>query len=243
MIAPQRELDWARKGAAYVSGALAGLSDEELSAPSLLPGWTRAHVIAHLGYNAKALSRLVTWARTGVETPMYGSLDQRNAEIASGADLPAQQLRGLFTEAEAQLDADWTGVTEEQWANEVRTIQGRTVPLSETAWMRTREVWAHGIDLSTEAITYADVPADLLDELAADVLRSWARRDEQIDLVVAPTDRPERIVVGSAEGAPVVSGPMADLVGWLTGRRDDGLSVGGRPAGASTDLPTIPRWF
>ena len=32
-----------------------GLSDEQLAAPSLLPGWTRAHVVAHLALNAEAL--------------------------------------------------------------------------------------------------------------------------------------------------------------------------------------------
>ena len=32
------------------------LSDEDLSAPSLLPGWSRAHVVAHLALNAEGLA-------------------------------------------------------------------------------------------------------------------------------------------------------------------------------------------
>ena len=40
------------------------------------PGWSRRHVVAHVGYNARALTRLVEWAKTGIETPMYASADQ-----------------------------------------------------------------------------------------------------------------------------------------------------------------------
>ena len=34
-----------------------GLDGDDWSAPSLLPGWTRAHVVAHLALNAEAMSR------------------------------------------------------------------------------------------------------------------------------------------------------------------------------------------
>ncbi|WP_369218253.1 maleylpyruvate isomerase N-terminal domain-containing protein, partial [Streptomyces flavofungini] len=35
--------------------AVAGLSDAEATAPSRLPGWTRAHVLSHLAAQAPAL--------------------------------------------------------------------------------------------------------------------------------------------------------------------------------------------
>ena len=41
-----------RRGTAYFSRKLAELSDDDFDAPSLLPGWTRRHVIAHVGFNA-----------------------------------------------------------------------------------------------------------------------------------------------------------------------------------------------
>ena len=67
----------ARRGTAYFARKLAELGDEEFDAPSLVPGWTRRHVIAHVGYNARALTRLLEWAATGIETPMYAGADQR----------------------------------------------------------------------------------------------------------------------------------------------------------------------
>ena len=84
-----------RRGTAFWSRKVNELTDDELDGPSLLPGWSRRHVLAHVGYNARALTRLVQWANTGVETPMYSSPQARNQEIAYGATLPSRALRHL----------------------------------------------------------------------------------------------------------------------------------------------------
>jgi maleylpyruvate isomerase len=59
----------ARRGTAFFARKLSELPYDDLDADSLLPGWSRRHVIAHVGYNARAVARLVEWASTGVETP------------------------------------------------------------------------------------------------------------------------------------------------------------------------------
>lgn len=68
-------LPWMGAGTEFLLRAVGALPDDALADPSRLPGWTRAHVVGHLARNADALTRLATWARTGVETPMYGSRD------------------------------------------------------------------------------------------------------------------------------------------------------------------------
>ena len=40
---------------------LDGLTSEQLAAPSLLPGWTRAHVVAHLARHALGTTRALAW--------------------------------------------------------------------------------------------------------------------------------------------------------------------------------------
>ena len=232
--APATELAWARMGTAYFARALGDLTDEQLTEPSLLPGWTRAALIAHVGYNARALTRLCEWARTGVETPMYASAAQRGAEIERGATLPPRALRHLFAHSEVHLNVEWRDLTDEQWDAQVRTAQGRTVPVRETAWMRTREVWIHAIDLDNGA-SFLDFPPELVDRLATDVTVMWQRREEKVDLVLAPTDRDEQTVLGS--DGPTITGRAADIARWLTGR-------GARRLESSTGtLPEIPRWF
>jgi maleylpyruvate isomerase len=231
--APARELAWARRGTAYFARKLNELTDDELDAPSLLPGWSRRHLVAHVGYNARALSRLCEWARTGIETPMYASTSKRRTEIERGATLPARALRNLFAHAEVHLNVEWRDLTDEQWNSEVRTAQGRVVPARETAWMRTREVWVHAVDLDNGA-SFLDFPTDLLGELLADVERIWARRQEHVNLTLAPTGS-RHVVIGDAD--PTISGTLPDIVRWLTGRGARRLSS------SSDELPEIPRWL
>ena len=68
-------------GFQYLVGELSKLDDEALGEPSALPGWTRKHVMSHLGFNARAVGRLVHWARTGEVTPMYPGPTARAQEI------------------------------------------------------------------------------------------------------------------------------------------------------------------
>lgn len=233
--APARELAWARSGTAYFARKLVELEDEDLAGPSLLPGWTRAHLVAHVGYNARALTRLCEWARTGVETPMYVSTEARNAEIADGATLPARALRHLFEHSEVHLNVEWRDLTDEAWDAPVRTAQGRTVPARETAWMRTREVWIHAVDLDNGG-SFGDFPDGVVDRLLTDVVGAWQGRGEDADLVLQPTDRAGEIVVGPGTG-PTVSGRAADLARWLTGRGARRLTT------STATLPDLPRWL
>ncbi|MGP4113266.1 maleylpyruvate isomerase family mycothiol-dependent enzyme [Streptomyces sp. 4N509B] len=236
--APHTELSWARTGTAYFArklGELPDAGDEGLDGPSLLSGWNRRALTAHVGYNARALARLCVWARTGRATPMYATPERRAAEIADGATLPARALRNLVAHAEVHLNVEWRDLPSAAWDAEVRTAQGRTVPARETAWMRAREVWVHAVDLGNGG-TFRDVPPAMLDRLAVDVLAAWRRRGEVAPaLTLLPSDRAEPLTTGGTDPL-AVTGTMADLVRWLTGRGTHGLS-------AAAPLPTLPRWF
>jgi maleylpyruvate isomerase len=238
----------AGRGTAYFSGKLDELTDEQYDAPSLLPGWTRRHVIAHVGYNARALTRLVEWARTGVQTPMYASTQARAEEIDRGATLPPTALRDLHHDALVTLSARWRDLPADRWSFPVRTAQGRTVPVSVTPWMRVREVWLHAVDLDNGG-RFEDFPPELLDRLLGDITGWWARSGAGADLVLEPTDRtpPEPATAGSTGtgGAPrsggagpiTVRGTAAQLVRWASGRGADGVVTStGEPVAA-------PRWL
>lgn len=53
------ELLTVRRGTAFFARKVTELSDADFDEPSRLPGWSRRHLIAHVGYNARALTRLV----------------------------------------------------------------------------------------------------------------------------------------------------------------------------------------
>jgi maleylpyruvate isomerase len=195
-------LAWMADGTTLCAKAIA---DAELERPSLLPGWTRKHVVAHLAANAEALGNLVHWARTGEERRMYTSPEQRNADIETGAQRSAKELRTWFAES-AQVLADAIAkLTEEQWQTQVLTAQGREVPATEIPWMRSREVMIHSVDLGT-GITFANLSDDFLEALCADI----------------------RAKRGSV---PDVQGPLAEVAAYLAGRSYEGvLSPDGSPA-------------
>src|SRR5829696_6217665 len=224
----------ARRGTAFFAHRLAELTDDELDSDTLLNGWTRRHLLAHVGYNAAALCRLLDWAATGVETPMYGSTEQRNEEIKEGATLSAAALRNLFDHTVARLDEKWRHLPPSAWDAEVRTAQGRTVPASETVWMRTREVWIHAVDLASGG-RFSDFPPVVLQSLLADIVEAWRRNDRGAGLTLA-VEGCNPIVLPPGPRTTTVSGPLPAVVRWAAGRGTVGVSIDG-------DAEGPPRWL
>jgi maleylpyruvate isomerase len=236
-------LPWMGAGTELFTRAVAALSDDALRAPSALPEWTRAHVVAHVARNAEALTRLATWARTGVETPMYPSRDHRAAEIESSAQAPADVLRAeLGTTAEA-LDAALAALDATTWQAEVRSALGRPIPAAEIPWMRVREVWLHAVDLDA-GVSVADLPPDVVDALLDDATGTLSAAEGCPAALLAPTDRDRSWSLGPASDDPVrLRGEAASVLGWLVGRSGpegvEALAVNGTP----TAVPAPPRWL
>lgn len=180
--------EWMDHGTRLFLSAVGGLSDDELDAPTALPGWSRRHVVAHVHYNAEALRRLVHWARTGEESRMYAGKVQRASEIEQGPLLPVAQLRELVRTSAAALATDLDSLPHEAWSNEVVTAQGRTVPATEIPWMRAREVAVHAVDLGT-GLGFTDLPDDLNAALALDVVRKRSSDGEAAALAEWLTGR------------------------------------------------------
>ena len=227
------DFDLVRRGAAYYDGLLDGLPDAAFAEPSALPDWTRGHVVAHVALNALALTRLVHWAATGVETPMYASPEARNTDIAAHAGWPPPDLRRLHRDATATLAAAWREIPRDRWAAPVSTNTAAGLPGYETVWMRVKELWLHAIDLGAGG-AWDDVPAEFVDRLLADTVALWVSRGQCAGLVLAPSDRADPITVAGDGTTVTASGSAADLARWATGRGD---------AGVSSSAPVdVPRW-
>lgn len=215
-----QDLATVRLGTAYFRRALLKVRDDDFAAPSLLPAWRRNQLIAHVGYNARAIARLVSWAATGVETPMYASPQARGEEIERGATLRPDALRSLCEHAAIDLDVRWRDLPDDRWAATVVTAQGREVPAAETLWMRSREVWLHAVDLDVGG-RVEDIPTLVLSRLLSDVVGAWEKRGELDGLAMSvETARDEdRASYGDRERAVTsVAGPLPALVAWATGR-------------------------
>jgi uncharacterized protein (TIGR03083 family) len=75
-----------------LAATAAALTDGQARESSLLPGWSRGHVLTHVARNADGLRNLLIWARTGVETLQYSSRGAREAAIEEGAGRAAAEL-------------------------------------------------------------------------------------------------------------------------------------------------------
>lgn len=223
-------LGWWAAGEAFFAHALDRLAGPDLDGPSLLSGWSRRTVIAHVARNADALANLMTWARSGVETPMYASPEARDAAIAETSALTPADLVADCHSAARRLGEAVRALPEVAWSAPVRTAQGRTVTAAQVPWMRCREVWVHAVDLRSGP-GFADVPPSVLRVLVADVLAMWERRGTHPDITLASgVDR-------WGTGAVAVSGPLPDLAGWVTGRG------GGAAMRTEGRLPDLPPWL
>jgi maleylpyruvate isomerase len=231
----------ARRGTAFFARKLNELSDADLDGPSLLPGWTRRHVTAHIGYNARAIARLIEWAATGVETPMYASTQIRDHEINFGATLPPIALRNLFDHSAVHLNVEWRDLPADAWHHQVKTAQGRTVPAEETVWMRTREVWTHAVDLDNGA-TFADIPATVLERLLKDITGAWKNRGTDTGLLVRVTGTDQTIGDTTAQNPTVITGSLPGVTRWATGRGTDGVTATRDGAPLNT-VPPAPKWI
>jgi len=231
----------ARRGTAFFARKLNELSDADLDGDSLLPGWSRRHVVAHVGYNARAVARLVEWAATGVETPMYPSVEVRNHEIDFGATLSPIALRNLFDHSAVHLNVEWRDLPADNWHHKVKTVQGRVVPAEETVWMRTREVWVHAVDLNNGA-TFKDIPEPVLARLLADITGAWHNRGTDKNLLITVDGTSLTLGDTTAASPTVVSGPLAAITQWATGRATDGTTATHNDE-TTTPTPAAPAWI
>jgi maleylpyruvate isomerase len=236
-------LKWMGSGTELLTRAVDSLPDDALRAPSALPGWSRAHVVAHIARNAEALTRLATWARTGIETPMYPSREHRTAEIESSAEAPVDVLRAELATTAADLDAALAALDTTTWQSEVRSALGRPIPAAEIPWMRVREVWLHAVDLDA-GVSVVDLAPGVVDSLLDDAAGTLSAAEACPAAVLAPTDRDRTWALGPVADDPVqVRGEAAQVLGWLVGRTGADAVEAVAADGAPTPVPAPPRWL
>ena len=193
------------------------LAEHDWTAPSLLPGWTRAHVVAHLALNGEAFAGAVGGVLRGERVPMYVSDQRRDGDIETLATAPPAELRGRLVAAVEAADAALVALGEAPAAVSDtvidRTPDGdRHFPVSQIGTMRLRELEIHHVDLGS-GYSPADWPAEFTETLLASTLE---RHQGSVDAEVVATDLDRRHRLGA--GGPTVSGPAHGLAWWLTGR-------------------------
>ena len=234
---PFPEIDETFHATTRYLAALTELTGTGLDCPSALPGWTRAHVVAHLSRNADALTRVLHQAGAGRPAWMYESSSARDRDIEDtvrGADLEtllddARISSERFRLAAADFPRDLLEATYTRTPADTDAV-----PVATVGPGRRTEVEVHHADL---LLDYK--PSAWPEDFSRSLVRR--RRDElatdgHLAITLRPTDTEDRWQLGDRAG-PEITGTVGDLAWWLVGRG------GGSGLVSSTgELPHLPRW-
>ncbi|HZG06255.1 MAG TPA: maleylpyruvate isomerase family mycothiol-dependent enzyme [Streptomyces sp.] len=231
MTSPADDTAALRDSTDRLLAAVEKLDDASLAEPSLLPGWTRGHVLAHLARNADALVNVLAGR------PMYASAEAREADIERDAHRPlAAHLEDLRTSA-AGLDEAMAALTDEQWRATVALRNGVTDLAASVPFRRRIEVELHHVDLGI-GYTLDDLPASFTDRELENMVGRFSGHPDVRPLELRTEDgRVWRTGRADGGGDPpvVVSGSPTALVGWLTGR-----TTGSGLTASAEVLPPLP---
>ena len=203
-------------------GLLHGLSDTAARDQSVLPGWSRAHVVAHMGGVFAALTRQIDRALDGKVVDVYdGGRPARDAGIQEGSRKPAAELVEVALAAAGGFDRVLARVGPDDWARPVRYRDGTVLDVANAYW---REVEIHSTDLR---LGYT--PATWSPQFCAHLLTFCSPRAPEGVEVVLKADDGDEWTWGS--GTPVeIGGARTDLAAWAAGRTPVGALSGPLPS-------------
>jgi maleylpyruvate isomerase len=223
---------------ASVLATAATVTDTQAHEPSLLPGWTRGHVLTHLARNADGLRNLLVWARTGVETPQYPSVQARNDGIEAGSGRQAADLAADIAQSAELFAAEAERLDSHDWTVRVAGIRRYGHPAWYTLWRRLSELEIHHVDLGL-GYRVSDWPAEFASQCLGRAVTDFTGPDAPAAVLRSADDGTEhRIGPEDAQATVTISGPTRELLAWLIGRSTGGSLVA-EPAGP---LPRVPSW-
>ncbi|TCC60476.1 maleylpyruvate isomerase family mycothiol-dependent enzyme [Kribbella pittospori] len=199
-----------KTAAAALTALVADLDEETARGASVLPGWSRGHVITHIANFSEAMTRQVDEALLGRLVEFYdGGRPARDAAIEAGAHRPAAELKSHLAAATTALLATWDKVGPDDWQRPITHRESNIAAAVNTTW---RELTIHTTDLNLGPTPATWPPAFCLHLL--NFLRP--RTPEGIHLTLQPTDAP---TWENGTGTPItLTGTLPALTAWYAGR-------------------------
>ncbi len=226
----QDAMEWLEAATSRLEATTAQLGASDLSAASALPGWSRAHVLAHIAGNANGLRSLLLAARSGEALRMYANPNARVADIEAGAARPHDVILADVVESARRFRAEVRAMPEPAWANTVIFSSGqpnaRSFPAERLLYLRLAEVEVHHVDLAM-GYGFTDTPTELSEWL----LRDFSHRCG--GALARGQDGQWTATITDEARSWQCSGSTPDLLAWLAGR-----SAG---AGIESDGEGLPR--
>jgi maleylpyruvate isomerase len=177
-VRPQADIDACGATHARMAQVLAAVDDDNARRPSRLPGWTVAHVIAHLARNAESSCRRIdALARDELVEQYAGGAAGRAAQIEQSATRPGAALVADAIAWSDRLDAMFATTPDDWWERPVMSGSLSQHPLSLLPSRRWAEVEVHLVDLDV-GYSPRDWPDELVNRFLPRLLNGLANRTD-----------------------------------------------------------------
>lgn len=222
------------------------MTDDDCRGPSLLPGWTRGHVLTHWARNADGHTRMLLAAMRGEIAAQYPGGDvQRESDIETGAARAAHLILSDIRTTIDQLEDVWRRMPADAWLRPTMARTGQR-PAWMSVWARWRESEIHHVDLDT-GYTHGHWPAEFVDLLLPRVMPTLATRlDRQTAVQVQIIDRDPSAGATTAnvtKDLVIVRGPASAVLCWLIGRASAAAAdLEAIRSGRAWQLPRLRAW-
>jgi maleylpyruvate isomerase len=192
--------------------AMAAQGDDDPTVPSLLPGWTRGHVLTHIARNAEAFAHVLAGFDVGESRAAYpDGLDARNAAIEAGAGRPWPELVADVDATAARYEEQLA--RQQRWEGHAVASSGALTAAIDVPHHRWRETLVHHADLGDAGFTAEDWPPEYVREELRRMAMTWQARRP-----MGATDLP----------AEALAAPPHLRLAWLLGRAEiPGLPAAG----------------
>lgn len=235
-ITPEQLPDELRRAADAMTGLAAHLTDQDVSAASELPGWTRGHVLAHVAGIGNAMARQLEYAARGERIKLYdGGSEGRNRAIELSAGHTISQHRTAVAAALDRALNAFGALDAPGWQEPISYRDGVVFDGGLALW---RELTIHATDLGTGRGP-----------------ETWSRAfcEHLIDFLSARVPKDQRFVlqplglasaaIGAAGGrTTVINGMLTDIAAWLAGRTPTLGSLRATAAADGVELPALLPW-
>lgn len=205
--------------------AVTALTETELRELSRLPGWTRAHVVAHVVLNAEGFCCAAGAVRSGQPGLMYpDGVDARDRAISTLAASPREDLLVRLRAANSVFVDAWRSPIAGRCATATGTptFDAATVPSR-----RLRELQVHLVDLGVEGVTELSWTEAFVEH---DLPLQWPTVALRTTGAVAVIDELDRVWRSNGAAHEPARTDRRTLLAWLLDRA--------RPNG----LPGLSEW-
>jgi maleylpyruvate isomerase len=143
---PTATIDACRTSHQLLLENLAPLTDDALRVPSLLPRYSRGHVVTHITNKARAHVLVLEGAAVGEVRRVHPDGYDPDQAADAGADRPAAELRADLADSLQLLESAWAALDEAHWDRQGIMAAGPRT-MVEIAGHHLRNIEVHHVDL------------------------------------------------------------------------------------------------